>query len=346
MANKMFDFCIGNPPYNAEFGITGDNDTYAPPVYNDFMDAAFDVADKVELIHPARFLFRAGSTPKAWNEKMLNDTNFKILHYESESKNVFPGTKIRGGVCISYHDTGASFGAIEIFTPFEQVNSVFRKVRTSKGFIPISSIMYIQNRFDLDALYKDHPEYKSLIGSKGKDKRFETGIFEKIPIFTEHKKSGDIPVYGVINKKRLYRYFPLKYTEKEHENLKYYKVVTMKSNGEGVFGESMAPFDILKPMVAFTRSFISIGAFDSEVEAENCRNYIKTKFARTLLYVKKVTQDNPISTWECIPIQNFTSSSDIDWTKSVHEIDLQLYRKYGLSVEEINFIETHVKEMV
>ena len=341
-----FDFCIGNPPYNEEFGGTGENETYASPVYNTFIDAANSVADKVELIHPARFLFNAGSTPKAWNEKMLQDKSFKILHYEAESKTVFPNTKIRGGICISYHEDGADFGAIEVFTANPLLNAITRKVRIYPGFVELSSIMYIQNRFDLDALYKDYPEYKKVIGSKGKDKRFETGIFEKIPLFREEKdNSDDIAVYGVIKKKRCFRYFPRKYTEFDHENITKYKVVTMKSNGEGVFGETMSAFDILKPYEAFTRSFLSFGAFDGHEEAENCRKYIKTKFARALLYVKKVTQDNPIETWACIPLQDFTANSDIDWSKSIPQIDQQLYKKYGLSKEEIEFIEKNVKEM-
>ena len=64
-----FDFVIGNPPYQED--TIGDNKGFAPPVYNKFLDAAYQVADKVEMIHPARFLFNAGSTPKAWNEKCL-----------------------------------------------------------------------------------------------------------------------------------------------------------------------------------------------------------------------------------------------------------------------------------
>ena len=72
---------------------------------------------------------------------------------------------------------------------------------------------------------------------------------------------------------------------------------------------------------------------------------MKTKFFRALLGVRKVTQHCPPAVWSMIPLQDFTPSSDIDWSKSIHEIDLQLYRKYGLSVEEIEFIETHVKEM-
>ena len=65
-----------------------------------------------------------------------------------------------------------------------------------------------------------------------------------------------------------------------------------------------------------------------------------------MLGVLKITQHLTPSVWKYVPLQDFTASSDIDWTKSVHDIDLQLYRKYGLSKEEIDFIETNVKEMV
>ena len=90
-----FDFVIGNPPYQ-------DNDTqsknnFAPPVYHLFMDAAFSVATKVELITPARFLFNAGGTPKTFNQKMLSDQHFKVLRYIQDSELVFPGIGIAGG---------------------------------------------------------------------------------------------------------------------------------------------------------------------------------------------------------------------------------------------------------
>ena len=81
-----FDFIIGNPPYQEEQNSTDvDNSlkNYAPPIYHHFMDAAYQLADKVELIHPARFLFNAGSTPKAWNKKMLADPHFKVLFHSS-----------------------------------------------------------------------------------------------------------------------------------------------------------------------------------------------------------------------------------------------------------------------
>jgi hypothetical protein len=264
----------------------------------------------------------------------------------AESKDVFANTKIRGGLCISYHDMNTTFGATNVFTPYPLLNQIVRKVTSSSTFENICSIMFIQNRFNLNALYEDYPDYKALIGSKGKDKRFETGIFEKIPIFRENKvENDDIQVYGVIKKKRVYRFFPQKYTELEHENLSKYKVVIMKSNGEGVFGEVLGPVDVLAPMIAYTRSYIGIGAFDTKNEAESCKKYIKSKFVRALLDAKKVTQDNPIDTWVCVPLQDFTSSSNIDWSLSIANIDKQLYKKYGLTDEEISFIETNVKEM-
>ena len=107
---RKFDFAIGNPAYQAE--TKGENDTYAPPVYDKFLESAFQIADKVEMVHPARFLFNAGSTPKAWNEKMLADTHFKVLHYEADCSKMFSNTEIKGGVAITYHDNAQSFGPI------------------------------------------------------------------------------------------------------------------------------------------------------------------------------------------------------------------------------------------
>lgn len=94
-----------------------------------------------------------------------------------------------------------------------------------------------------------------------------------------------------------------------------------------------------------TETFLSIGRFRTIGEAYAVEKYIKTKFARALLGVLKVTQNGNKPVWKYVPLQNFTPNSDIDWSKSIHEIDLQLYRKYGLDEKEVNFIETHVKEM-
>lgn len=347
MGKKLFDFAIGTPPYNADFNDSGQNGNYAQPVYNDFMDAANEVAEKVELIHPARFLFNAGSTPKAWNEKMLNDPHFKVLRYEESASVIFPNTDIKGGVAITYHDSESDFGAIEIFTKYPEVNTVLHKIENQLHNGNLSQIMYNQNKFNLDAMYHDYPNLKNVIGSDGRDKRFRNNIFDKVPLFSDEPKSDNsIRVYGVVKNRRVWKWFPEKYIDLEHENISKWKVLVARVNGSGAIGEVLSSPIVEGPNEGYTQTFIGVGNFDSQDEANNVLKYIKTKFARTLLSVLKITQDNSIETWAKIPLQDFTSSSDIDWSKSVHEIDLQLYKKYGLTDDEIQFIETNVKEMV
>ena len=342
--SMKFDFIIGNPPYQDE--TLGDNKGFAPPIYDKFMDASFSVSDKVELIHPARFLFDAGSTPKSWNQKMLNDPHFIILHYEQVASKLFPDTDIKGGVVISYRDSSRYFGKIEVFTPFDELNKILRKVVNRTGFSPLSEIMYNQTRFDLPSLYRDHPEYMTIIGSDGKDRRFRNNIFDKVHLFTEQKTySDDVKVLGVVSNKRNWRFIPRKYVDTTHENLERWKLLVVRVNGTGVLGEVLSPPVVSKPNEGYTQTFIGIGAYDTEQEALNTLKYVKSKFLRTMLSTLKITQDNSIETWRMIPLQDFTPSSDIDWTKSIPEIDRQLYAKYGLDESEIEFIETHVKEM-
>lgn len=124
-----------------------------------------------------------------------------------------------------------------------------------------------------------------------------------------------------------------------------YKVIIPVANGSGEFGQALSTPVIGSPFEAYTRSFVGVGAFDTEEEAFAALKYVKSKFARTMLSILKVTQMTNRDVWKYVPLQDFTSDSDIDWSKSVHEIDLQLYQKYGLSEDEIDFIETHVKEM-
>ena len=100
-----------------------------------------------------------------------------------------------------------------------------------------------------------------------------------------------------------------------------------------------------KPNEICTETFLVIGPFETEEEMVNCESYISTKFFKFLLYFGKGTIHVTSSVFVLIPLQDFTSASDIDWSKSVHEIDLQLYRKYGLDEKEIALIEEKVKAM-
>lgn len=337
-----FDFVIGNPPYQESLEGTSDKS-----VYNYFMDESFKVGDKVELITPARFLFNAGKTPKDWMRKMLNDKHFKVLYYEQDSSKVFSNTDIKGGVAITYRDNRRDYGAIQVFTAFPELNSINHKVHKKVApFETMDGLIVQQNKLDLESLYKDYPECKNLIGSDGKERRLTTPIFSSLPIFHDEKQNNDIAILGLIKNKRVYKYVNERYIDKNHGNLYKYKVIVPASNGSGALGEVLSTPLIGTPLIGYTQSFIGFGNFKTEQETENCLKYIKTKFERVLLGTLKITQHNHKGTWINVPLQDFTSDSDIDWSVSVAEIDKQLYKKYNLSPEEIEFIETHVKEMV
>lgn len=338
-----FDFIIGNPPYQEE--QEGDNQNYAPPIYDKFMDATYRLAGSVELIHPARFLFNAGRTPKAWNAKMLNDPHFKILMYEQNSSKIFQNTDIKGGIVISYYDAQKEFCTIGTFTTFAELNSIKEKVcKISEGH-SLADIVYTQVRFNLNALYDDYPDLRSVIGSNGRDRRFRNNAFDKIYVFGDTETDNSIKVLGIQKNKRTWKYINRKYVDFSHENLCKWKVLLPRANGSGAIGEVLSTPLIGEPLIGYTQSFIGFGSFSTRNEAESCMKYIKTKFARTMLGILKITQDNDREVWRYVPLQDFTLSSDIDWSKSVAEIDHQLYAKYELSDEEINFIESHVKEM-
>lgn len=343
---KLFDFLIGNPPYQDE--TLGDNKGFAPPVYDKFLDCAYQVAEKVEMIHPARFLFNAGSTSQNWNEKMLHDPHLKVLAYEEDASRVFPNTDIKGGVAITYHDNKRDYGEIGIFTPYNELNSILKKLHNdlqngSLADIGISGYSY----HFTEAMHNDHPEVKRK-QSKGHEYDLKSNIIEKLPsVFLSNKPEDGhkyATVIGRANNERVKRYIRRDYLN-DVSNFNTYKLLIPKASGVGAFGEVLGPSIVAGPLTAHTETFFSIGSFSSEEEALNLYKYLKGKFARALLSVSKKTQNITPRNFIYIPLQNFTSNSDIDWSKSIHEIDLQLYEKYDLDENEINFIETHVKEM-
>lgn len=346
-----FDFCIGNPPYQQEQQSTETETSlknYAPPVYNYFLDAASDIADIVEMIHPARFLFNAGSTPKAWNEKMLNDEHFKVIEYESDSSKVFSNTDIKGGIAITYRNRNKVFGAIRTFSTNPEINSMLQKVLNHPSFVSIDDIVFPRTSYRLtEQFHNDYPEaYKSL--SDGHLYDMASNIFQRIGFaFYDNKPSDNheyIKVYGREENARVSKYIRKEYIN-DGKNIDFYKVFIPQASGRGEFGESMGTTVIGKKGEASTETFLSIGKFATEKEAINVDKYLKTKVARALRSVLKVTQIGNKPVYKYIPMQDFSSESDIDWKKPVSDIDQQLYQKYKFSGEEIAFIESHVKEM-
>ncbi len=341
---KKFDVVIGNPPYQEEAQGEGTRDT---PVYHQFMDAAYEVGTKAVLITPARFLFNAGFTPKTWNEKMLADPHLTVPIYVRDSSELFPGTKIRAGIAVTYRDESRAGAPITTFTAYSELNTVLHKVvEAGGGSLEELGITSSRSYRYTAKLYEDHPEALALRPA-GNSALVNTNTFEQFSFLYQADKPADgsdyVQLLGVIKNKRLFRWIRTDYVTGP-EGFDKFKVAVPAANESKKLGQMAAP-QVLGPRVGVTQTFLTIGAFETESEAQACFAYVKTKFARAMLYVLKVTQHNPRSAWKFVPAQDFSSASDIDWTTTIPEIDAQLYAKYGLDADEISFLENEIVPM-
>ena len=227
------------------------------------------------------------------------------------------------------------------FTQFQELNNIIHKV-VGETTTTLDSIMSGQDIYRFtQKTHIEHPEVKNIL-SKSHPNDVGTGVLtslHNILFFEKEPNDGYeyIKVLGRYQNKRVFHYIRKDYINEPFAFDKY-KVVLSKANGSGAIGEVLSTPLIGTPLIGFTQSFISIGAFDSEGEAANCLKYVKSKFARTMLGVLKITQDNPKDKWAYVPLQDFTENNDIDWSQSVADIDRQLYRKYGLNAAETAFI--------
>ena len=348
-----FDVIIGNPPYQEEVEGNGRSN----PVYNYFMDEAYKIGKKVELITPARFLFNAGQTPKAWNKKILMDSNFKVIHYAQQSDTVFHNVDIKGGVAITYHDLERNYGAIGSFIPYNELRQAKEKVtlyeeskerRNGGRAMSLSDITVgaVPYRFT-ETLKREHSkliEEGKIASSFDLRSNVIDNLFEIL--FFPNKPNDNyeyVKILGLLDTKRTYLWIRKDYISTP-SNFGYYKVLLPESNGAGAFEALSSPI-VVEPNIGHTQTFISMGRFNDGQSAEKLLRYLKTKFCRALLGTLKTTQHNSKATWANVPLQDFTSSSDIDWSKSIAEIDEQLFDKYGLDEPERDFIRTKVKEM-
>lgn len=336
--NMKFNAVVSNPPY--QVGVNKE------PLYHHFISIGMEIGDLGTLIHPGRFLFNAGKTPKAWNQKMLNDEHFKVVKYWKKSDEVFDAVDIKGGVAVTMWDKQNVIGPIGTFVLHDELRTIQEKVE-SLGEESFSKLVYSRDLYQLTELfYKENPE---LEGRQSKGHRFDLGTtaFSLFPeVFSDEKPAGDgyALVVGRENDTRIAKWIKKEYL-KLPDNFESYKVVVPKSNGSGHFGESLSSPFVAAPFHAQNTTFLSIGKFDSIFEAEACLKYIKTKFVRCMLGILKVTQDNPKSVWSKVPLQNFTQQSGINWDLAIPELDAALYQKYNLTRDEIEFIESNVSAM-
>ena len=192
----------------------------------------------------------------------------------------------------------------------------------------------------------DHPEVVDLL-SKGHCQDMTSNLFEKLggELLSEHEL--DVPYIRILGRaanKRTVRYVERNYVVPS-DDLDAFKVMLPEASGIGKFGERLSEPFIGKPYECHTQTFVSLGAFQTEEEAQHLMKYVHTKFFRALLGIMKVTQHTRAIVFKFVPLQDFGKGADIDWSQPIASIDRQLYRKYGLDEKEVAFIETNVKEM-
>ncbi len=344
--NKMkdkklrFNAVVGNPPYQVE-GVS----TRKAPIYHLFYNLAFCLSTKVTLITPGRFLYKAGQTPEDWMNNILSDPHFKVVKYFQNTSEVFPSVDIKGGVVISYWDKGKDFGAVGFFSEYKELVSILKKVKQCKE-ANICGLISSQGLYKFtDQVFEDFPRAKVVQGNGTGSKITSNSFSELSELFTPTPTGSDsVQLLGLYKKQRVYRWIEMKYLQ-SNKYLPKYNVFVPEANGSGAIGEILSTPMIGTPMIGHADTFLSIGCFETQYEAEACMKYIKTKFARTMLGTLKATQHNPRDTWANVPLQNFTTNSDIDWSASISDIDRQLYAKYGFSSDEVAFIEKMIKPM-
>lgn len=348
--NMKFDAVVGNPPYQENISSNKGNTSLSRQLYPIFIqNSIFLDSNYLSLITPSRW-FTANAQDRSFIKlrEFIKENNHitKIVNYP-DSKLLFNNVEIAGGVNYFLYDKLNSDGRVEftecynesintsirplfeegldIIISMNQLVNILDKVKSYKDFIPMTDITYGRNAF----------------GVVGK-----VSVLNKIT--TEEYFDNAIEVRCAYEQ---IRYIEKSSITKNVELVDKWKVFTSKANGgAGVLSDDgvvaiIGKAYIGKPQSICTDSLIPIGSFNTEIEATNLQKYMTGKFLRFMVGILKVSQNLYQNVYQFVPLQDFTDESDIDWSKSIKEIDQQLYKKYELSEDEIAFIEEKVQPM-
>lgn len=338
---------VGNPPYQMN-----DGGAYASamPIYQIFSDFVKHVSDVHCIVEPARWM-TGGKGLNRYRNGMMHDTHIKSIDDFINSKDVFPNVDIKGGIVIYLYDK-AYDGPCTYTRHGDGIEKTTVRHLYSDG---CDIILRDSNLADIyRSVHHDSSNEESVadICSSQKPYGLRSDFFGNeakysLPSLKESEIDNGYSVLGLdaVSKKRVVKYADNGYPFPKNGQLGKYKLFIPRNYGCGILGEVPASPVLADPNMACTETFVELGGFDTEVELENLYSYFKTKFFRALVGIKKQDQSASRSIYEYVPLQDFSSSSDIDWSKPVSDIDSQLYSKYGLSDEEIEFIEQNIQPM-
>lgn len=343
--DMKFNAIVGNPPY---MEMDGGAQASAKPIYNQFVEIAKKIRPRyISMIMPSRW-YSGGRGLDDFRDAMLNDKGISLLHDFLNPEQVFPKTNIRGGICyfLRDEDYDNELNLTKVVTHKESGDpvSVFRSLKSSESetFVRHNEAVSIIDKVNNKGAFISLSDYVSPLrpfGFRGyftNDNRFRndsTGLKSPIICYGKGKKIGYVERSEITTRKNWIDSF---------------KVYTPRANNIGteLNDDNLNTF-IGVPGTICTESYIVMGValkLDM-VSANNLSKYFSTKFLRFMHSLAKASQDATSKTYKFVPLQNFTENSDINWSKSIPEIDLQLYTKYGLAEEEIEFIESMIKPM-
>lgn len=334
LTDMKFDVIIGNPPYQESDGGAGAS---AKPIYNQFVNVSKEVVPTyLCIIMPSRWM-AGGKGLDEFRNVMLNDKHIAELHDFMHPEDVFPNTNNRGGVCYfmrkaNYDNTEHK---VKVVTHYENYSyTAQRSLKTDDLDIFVRDSQAINI---LDKVVNTiHFQSISTIISARKPFGFESQII-KTSIFHDTRDNMDTPIlcYG---KTARIGYIELTEIHSHSEWIDKWKVYVPESNNIGTeLNDDNQNSFVGSPGTICTETYLVVGAeLDlTQEKASNLSNYLRTRFARFLLSLAKISQHGTGKTYRFIPIQDFSKS----WT------DAELYAKYGLTAEEIDFIESKIKPM-
>ncbi|MCC6181964.1 MAG: Eco57I restriction-modification methylase domain-containing protein [Bacteroidia bacterium] len=322
--NMKFDVIIGNPPYQLTVGVEKDN--YSIPLYHLFVEQAKKLNPKyLTMIVPSRW-FAGGRGLDDFRNEMLNDNRMRIIYDYPEAIDCFTGTQIKGGVCYFLWDRDNP-GLCKVTTNLNGKESASMErpllekgadtfIRYNDSISILHKVKNQSNRF-LDEIVSPQTPFGFVTSFKGYKK----------------SKSNSVKIYisGGCN------YVPIKSINKGKELINKYKVFIAKAGS----GSDKFPHTILgqpfvgEPNSISNQTYLVIGPLKSENECKNLIKYINTRFFRFMVLLKKNTQDAMRGTYGFVPFLDLNE----EWT------DEKLYKKYGLTKEEIAFIESMIRPM-
>lgn len=331
LSDMHFDLIIGNPPYQLS---DGGAQASSKPIYNLFVEQAIKLKPRyLTMIIPARW-FSAGKGLDNFRMTMLHDSRIRILHDFPDASEVFPGLQIKAGVCYFLWERDSP-GDCDVYTHMKGEIDGPRK----RPLLEPGCESFIRYNKAIEILEKvrrfNEPSFMQLVST-----RMPFGIPNTYKGEKRKTAKDDVELY-ISGNDREFRgkqvYAPLSKVTRNAELIGAHKVyLAYAGSGSDSFPHSILtkPF-YGAPGTACTETYLVIGPFKSKEECLNVMSYISTKFFRFLVLQKKPTQHVTKSVHEFVPMQDFSKP----WT------DKELYAKYGITADEISFIDSMIKPM-